>query len=236
MKLIFKYLVALLLLMSISTCKKKTTINVTVFNYAMNEPVANAKVVLVERKESGLFTSNTSCSEIANATTDANGNCSFDNEKLRSNSSYDYFLAVSNAYGVPQSYPCGGFSAGFLSKGKQQQKTLDASSFDAYLVVQTNNVLNPSQQGDSLIISIANPIYTVPGQPYPFGGGDIINAFYATTSPYFPFPSSMTSEVQGTNAGRNTVHIRKRKMGVTTTSVDTVKIYPNQTATVVINW
>jgi hypothetical protein len=236
MKLIFKYLVALLLLMSISTCKKKTTINVTVFNYAMNEPVANAKVVLVERKESGLFTSNASCSEIANATTDANGNCSFDNEKLRSNSSYDYFLAVSNAYGVPQSYPCGGFSAGFLTKGKPQQKTLDASSFDAYFVVQYNNLLNPSQMGDSLVVTITNPQYLIPGEPNTFGGGGVFYAFPYYGCNGFPFPNIITTESVRTDAGRNTVHIRKRKMGVTTTSVDTVKIYPNQTATVVINW
>ena len=42
-----------LVLASLTTCKRKTTITIRVFNPALDEYVANAKVVLIERKGEG---------------------------------------------------------------------------------------------------------------------------------------------------------------------------------------
>jgi hypothetical protein len=47
------YLFLVMVLVSLTTCKRKTTITLRVFNPALDEYVANAKVVLIERKVEG---------------------------------------------------------------------------------------------------------------------------------------------------------------------------------------
>jgi hypothetical protein len=170
---VLKYLIVVITLFASYTCRKKTSIEAEVYNYALAEPIANARVVLVERKESGLFVSDVSCMEIASATTDAKGNCSFDKEKLKNGAKHTYYLAVAEAYEKTQDYPCGGKTSGFLDAGGSHIQALESSAFDAFFKVQYNNLLNPSQPGDSLILKIVNPRYQVPGEQYPRGGGRI---------------------------------------------------------------
>lgn len=216
------------------TCKKKTSMEVTVFNYALNEPVAGATVVLVERHQGGF--KSTSCREVASVTTDEKGECSFEKEKLKKNKDYDYFLAVSNAYGVGLNYPCEGKTTGFLKKGGNKTIVLDAGSFDGNFKVITNNLLNPSQQNDSLSIQINSAEYTIPDQVFPIGGGGVLNTFAYYGMNGFPFPPVLSSENIKTPCGSKIIKVRKRKMGIVSTSTDTVKVYPNQTTTVEINW
>jgi hypothetical protein len=73
----FKYFLVGLVLLLFVACKKKTSIDVLVFNYALNEPVANAKVALIESNESGAFASNSSCNELTTFISDAEGKCNF---------------------------------------------------------------------------------------------------------------------------------------------------------------
>ena len=136
----------LLLSLLCLTCKKKTTTTILVYNYALAEPIANAKVVLVEKKGEG---SDASCNIITSAITDADGKCVFDQEKLRTSSNYSYYCAISEAYNTPQNYPCAGKTSGYLDVGKPNSQMLNVSIFGAYLKVQYNNLLNPSQSGDS---------------------------------------------------------------------------------------
>lgn len=68
MKLLMKYTGLILLLFTLTTCKKKTTVKVKVYNYALDEPIANATVAMVEKKgESGggIFGGGAKCHEIA---------------------------------------------------------------------------------------------------------------------------------------------------------------------------
>src|SRR6185369_9225388 len=95
-----------LLVLGLCACKKNTSVNARLFNPALNEYVANATVVLVERFDGGVFSNSNRCREIASAITDANGECRFDEEKLRWRDNYDYFLAVKESWGLEQSYPC----------------------------------------------------------------------------------------------------------------------------------
>jgi hypothetical protein len=231
-----KYILCGLVLLLCVTCKKKTSIDVTVFNYTLNEPVANAKVALIESKERGALAINSSCNELTSSISDAEGKCSFDNEKLKTRAGYKYFMAITEAYGKTQNYPCGGKTSGFLKAGTNYNEILDVGAFESFLEIKINGALNPSLLGDSLNISIVNPIYKVPGQPYAFGGGGVASGGYSTESPNYPFPSIISWPIQKTNAGKNTVHIRKRKMGVLTTYVDTVKIYPYETKIIEVNW
>jgi hypothetical protein len=172
MKKYSKYSIFLILTLLFCTCKKKTSTEVIIFNYALGEPVANAKVVLVERKLSG-FAASYSCEEIDSRTTDANGKCSFDNKKFKTNSKYQYYTAVTEAYGKSQSYPCGGKTRGFLKVGTTNKSTDEIGIIPAYFKVQLNSLFDPAQAGDSLYITIRNPNYQVPGQPYPVGGGGV---------------------------------------------------------------
>jgi hypothetical protein len=230
---ILKYTVVIIFLFLSESCKKKTSIEAKVYNYALAEPVANARVVLVERKESGLFVSDISCMEIESATTDAKGNCSFDKKKLKTGAKYTYYLAVAEAYGKSQDFPCGGKTSGFLTAGKAIEQTINLSYFDAYFIVQLNNFLIPSIVNDSFFVSINSPLFLVPGDQHPRGGGVYKSGFQWGGGNPSPI---VISEINKTNAGKNTIHIRKRKMGVVTTSIDTVKIYPYETKTIEINW
>jgi hypothetical protein len=222
-----KYLCIIFLAFILTTCKKKTSVKVTVFNYALNEPVSNAVVALIERHQGGW--SAASCNEIDNVTTDANGECEFDNEKLRSKSSYDYFFAITNLYDQTQTYPCAGKTTGFITKGKAETLVLRANG-EGLIVLQFNNVLTPALIGDSLIYRVSSATYLVPGEPFPFGGGGVLVGAFST------YPPLIVLAPETTDGGKKIVNIRKRKMGVVTTNVDTVKVYPNQTTTVVINW
>ena len=234
---LYKYFFIFLLALAITTCKKKTSVKVKVYNYALAEYVANATVVLVEKKGEnggGIFSGSASCKEIASAITDSNGECFFDEEKLRKNKKYDYFFAITNIYDQVQNYPCEGKS--YLDKGKTQEIILDGSYYDGYIIVQENSLLNPSQQDDSLSLHILSANYYLPGQSVPYGGGGVINTYFLYGGSGYPFPNTLSSNSIKTQGGKKIVFIRKRKMGVVTTTVDTVKVYPNQTTTIPINW
>jgi hypothetical protein len=212
-------------------------VHIQVYNYAMGEPIANATVLLLEsRVTGGLFSGSSTCKTIASATTNGNGECTFDNEKLRKDKSYLYACNVSYAYGKDQFYTCGQKYGNAIQVGKTNTQVLNVSSFDAYVRVQINNLLSPSSTVDSLVISINTPKYQAPDQAFPFGGGGVMGGVYTTNSPYYPFPASLLSNIQKTDAGKNSVYIRKRKMGVVTVIYDTIKIQPDQTGIYTINW
>lgn len=229
-----KYFILIIVTIICITCKKKTTIKVKLLNPILNEYVSNATIVLVERHKGGIF-GGISCKEIATTVTDNNGECLFDKDKLRTNGNYDYYCAVKESWGIPQTYPCGGKTSRFLAKGKTQD-LLMTDYADGYLRVQYNNLLNPSQSGDSLIIGISTIGYYDPiVGDVPGGGGVFGNWNYYGESGY-PFPAIILSDPVKTIGGKKLVFIRKHKMGVITTSVDTIKVYPNQTTIVQVNW
>lgn len=232
------YLVLIAVVCLISSCRKKTSVTVKLFNPALNEYVANATVVLVEKKgESGggIFGGNASCKEIAVMTTDANGECYFDKENLRTAGKYNYFCAVKQSWGLDQFYTCGGRTSGFIEKGGSQQIILTDEA-DGFLQVQFNNLLNPSQQGDSLIVSLVTIEYPNPKGGVVQGNGGVFGNYNFYGEHGFPFPAVIISNIIKTKGQRLKRRIRKIKMGVLTTSVDTIKVYPNQTKIVEINW
>ena len=236
MKGIRNLIVLILLATVLLTCKKKTTIKVTLFNYALGEPITNATIALVERKQGGLFQNDGSCHAIAHATTDANGVCHFDNEKLRNRGVYAYFFGITNAYGIPLDYPCSGTTKGFIEKGKTQDMELNLNEFKASFRVQYNNLLTPSQPGDSLVVTITSPKYQTPGTAFSQGGGGVFYSFPSYADNGYPYNNSILTSIVNTISGKNVIHIRKTKLGVVTFSHDTLKLYPNETKTVTINW
>ncbi|MEI6022180.1 MAG: hypothetical protein WCR21_13720 [Bacteroidota bacterium] len=219
-------------------CKRGTNIKVKAVIAALDEPCRDCKVVLVERKENGLFSSNAQCNAFASATTDNNGECSFDKERLKTRNSYDYFLTVSNAYGQQLSSTCSGKTSGFIKLGESQEQTIDASGLNGTLVVQYNNLLNPSQMGDSLIVSISTISYLNPKDGSIVQGGGGVFGGFPFYNPNNPpnYPPTIVLDPKQTKAQRLQRYVRRRKMGVMSVKVDTVKIYPNQTTTVVIDW
>lgn len=218
-------------------CKRKTNISLTAYNYALAEPIAGAKVVIIERKSGGgIFSPIFSCKEIAQATTDANGECVFDKTRLKTRESYDYFAVVNYAYGKAQGYPCGGKTSGFFNVGKTNSQVLNYSNFECYLRIQYNNKLNPAQTGDSLYLYISSPKYTVPEQPYPFGGGGVFINWNYYGDPGYPYNSLIQTNIVKTNAGKHVLYVYKKKLGVVTQTWDTIKIHPYTTKIIEINW
>lgn len=237
MKQLLLYLILILFVLTVTTCRKKTWIKVKVYNYALNEPIANATVVLFEKKgESGggIFGGNASCKEIGLMTTDSNGECHFEKEKLRAAGKYNYFLAITNAYGIQQNYPCGGKTSGFLDKSKTQAVALNASYFDGYFRIQYNNLFNPSQIGDSLIVMPRRLIFNTP-EGGTVGGGGIFGGGIYVSSGNNNYPPTFNSQPDKVT-GIIVIDVRKRKLGVLSTYSDTIKAYPNKTTTAQINW
>lgn len=190
---ILKYIGIIMLGTICLTCKKKTSIQVHVFNPALDEYVPNATVVLVEKTGDGgggLFGgADAKCKEIATATSDANGNCYFEKEKLKRSNGYDYFCVVKESWGISQGYSCANHTSGFIDKGKANDIIVTDQS-KAYLQVQYNNLLNPSQSGDSLIVSLTTIEYPNPKGGVVYGGGGGSELFLitvATVSPLLQF-------------------------------------------------
>jgi hypothetical protein len=167
------YLFLAIVLVSLTTCKRKTTITIRVFNPALDEYVANAKVVLIERKgegSGGFLVPAASCKEIAEVTSDANGYCSFDKERLKINNNRTYFCSIKESWGKTQFYTCAGRTSGFIDVGKTQD-IIVSDEADGNLQVQFNNALNPSISGDSLIVSLSTIEYPNPKGGVVRGGG-----------------------------------------------------------------
>jgi len=236
---IVKYLLLFMFVVTLTTCKKRTTIRVKLLNPALNEYVANATVVLVERKgvgSGGIFGGGASCQEIATGITNQNGECFFEREKLKTSKNYYYYCAVKESWGIPQSYPCGGKTSNFLEVGKDQD-WLITDYADGYLQVQYNNLLNPSQPGDSLIVGIITTVYFAPIVNHNQGGGGVFVAFPYHDSNNPPNnPAILLLNPIKTLGGLKTVTIHKRKFNIVSDTVYNVKVYPNQTTTVQINW
>jgi hypothetical protein len=226
MRIFLKYLFLIVCSVLLTTCKKKTSIKVKLLNPALNEYVSNARVVLVERKETA--SGNYSCIEVWSAVTDNNGTCFFDKEKLKSASKYQYFCAVTESWGVSQFYPCAGKASGYLSKGKEND-WLMTDYADGYLQIQYNNLLSPSQPGDSLIIGISTAEYYDPVAGFSQGGGSVFGdySFHDVNNPP-NFPAVMLFNPTKTLGGRKIAKIRKRKLGNVTTLLDTIKFIPDK--------
>jgi hypothetical protein len=238
MNKIIKWVLASTVLFFLFTCKKSTTIDVTVYNYALDESVPGATVVLVERKEDGLFASDPACKEIATAVCNADGKCSFNREKLKTNKKFKYFLGLKEAYGVKGSYPCSGKTSGFLDVGTGQAQILNADIFDGFVRLRFNNMLNPSQPGDSLIVGLSTIEYPNPKGGVVQGGGGILygGGFYAIGNPAPSYQSVILTEPVKTKGQRLRRYVRKHKLGVITLKIDTIKVYPNTTTIVDIDW
>lgn len=234
MKICLKYLIFIVSLILANACTKETSIRARLFNPALNECVANATVVLVEKNGDG---ETASCKEIASGTTDANGAVYFDKKILRTSEGYKYYCAVRQSWGAQQGYTCAGKTSGFINVGKTQEIILTDYA-QGYFKVQYNNLLNPSQLNDSLIVGICNVIFYDPIAEHNQGGGGVFGDFVFYGCNGFPFPPMViitptTDKIYGS---RLIVNTRKRKMGTVTTQVDTVKAYPNQTTIIQVNW
>lgn len=232
-----KYLIIVLPLGLLTTCRKKSDIEITAYNYALGEPIANAEVIIVESTlRGGLFNASSDCREIASATTNKEGRCAFDNLKLKTKKGVQYAAKIKYSYGKSDRYNCNVTQNSEVKKGSSNKLILNSSTYDSYFKVQYNNLLNPSIPGDSIIVYLTSPKYEVPGQPYPFGGGGVFNDFNSFYDPNFPYPEVINTQTEETNAGKHVLKIYKKKMGVVTQTIDTIKIYPYETKMIEINW
>ena len=230
-------LILVAILLVFTTCRKKSNISITAWNYALGEPITNAEVIIIESQyKGGLFNAGTQCKEIAHATTDANGQCFFDNLKLKKNQNVQYAAKIKYSYDKSDNYHCNVTENSEIKLENSNNKVLNSSTYDCFFKVQFNNLLNPSQTNDSIAIGIISPKYEVPGQPYPFGGGVYSGwSYYGDNG--FPYPSVVISNYSTkSNAGKHVLKIYKKKMGVVTQTIDTIKIYPYETKTIEINW
>ena len=65
--------------------------------------------------------------------------------------------------------------------------------------------------------------------------GGIENA-YIDYNTYFPFPTPLITQPVKLFANRLIVKVHKHKMGIVTDTTYTVKVYPNQSNIIQINW
>jgi 5-hydroxyisourate hydrolase-like protein (transthyretin family) len=211
-----------------TSCKKETTITVKVFNPALNEYVANATVVLLEMTSSN-------CTELATATTDNSGTAMFSKEKLHTSSSYHYQFGIKESWGIAHANACGTQAQNYLEVGKTQEVQI-SDYLEIEYRVRCNNTFNPGISGDSLRCDVAPMVYYDPMLGHTQGGGGGATVIFAYDVSY-PMTAVYTSSSTKIFANRLVVTTRKRKLGILTTTVDTVRAYPSNGVTIVdINW
>lgn len=217
------------------SCRKKTDIEVRLFNPLLNENVSQAKLAIVERKGSSGFFGNSECKEIAVATTNENGIALFNSEKLKTDNKYQYFVVIKEAWGIANNYPCGGYNGSNLKKGGTNQIIKSDLSNGALVKLKINNLFTPVLSGDSLSYRIVLLEAMNPETGYIEGGGGVFSngIDYNSAKTY---SSVMYSSEVNSIGGRVSVYIRKKKLGVITQVYDTLKIYPNQLKIIEINW
>jgi hypothetical protein len=214
-----------------TTCKKKTSISVRVFNPALAEYVPNATIALVERKGvsgGGILSGNASCKQIATTVTDGNGVCYFDKTKLRTGKNYYYFLAVINSWGVAQDYPCGGVTSGFIDAGINTSVKIN-DGLEASFKVRFTNLNDITQTGDSVVATLTTLEHiNSKGSVIQGGGGVFLGHPYYNPNNPPNYPNILYSEKEQTYAQQLKRYFYKRKKGVETLVIDTVKVYPNK--------
>jgi len=152
------------ILLVFTTCRKKSDISITAWNYALGEPIANAEIAIMEVKyKGGLFSAGTECREIAHATTDANGQCFFSNLKLKKEQNVQYAAKIKYSYAKNTFYNCNVTENSEIKLENSNNKILNSSTYDCFFKVNYLNALNPSISGDSLVVAINGPKYEVPG-------------------------------------------------------------------------
>jgi hypothetical protein len=231
------FLIPAILLLSF--CRKKTDITITVFNPYIQQYVKDAKVSVLELRHSNYFTSGWGrrydrYSTIASGTTNDNGVVVFNNEKLRSNSKFEYVYRITEAWGSkntntdPAKYDN-------IRKGKANDFVIcDYTKGTAS--VRFSNLFVPAQQGDSLsVLTYWYDLYDPFEESYIKGDG--IYDFSLVYDPAVNLPVNYSfSSYPDQAGGKVLLTIRKRKLGVLTLDTVTVQFYPKKTTVIPINW
>jgi hypothetical protein len=236
---LFGYIIIILLCAVCLTCRKKTNIYVKVFNPALEEYVAGAKVVLMEIKEPNQIQtiagkSNDGCIIIAEQTTDANGIAHFDKEKLKTNNRYHYKIGIRESWGISHGDPCNSQKNDYLEVGKTQEIQI-SDYIETQVKIQYNNVFTPGTNGDSLICLVNQAEYYDPMLGHNQGGGGI-GGLIIDFNTYYPFENPSVSNPVKLFANRLIIKLYKRKMGVVSDTSYIVKVYPNKQNIIQINW
>ncbi|MBP8033205.1 MAG: hypothetical protein KAZ71_01340 [Bacteroidia bacterium] len=233
-----KYFLKLLLInLVFTTCKKKTDIQVRLYNPYLDEYVQGATVAIIERKGNeggGILTGEVSCKEVATAKTDASGIAIFNETKLKRREGYVYYPVTKEAWGVLNNYPCGGYNGKYITKGKYNTIIKSDRTDGGVVRVQYNNLFNTAMSGDSIYVNAYVITNYDPELGHDVGGAGVHGNFIAFDSSLSPYPS--IKYYDSNINGKIIINIRKRKMGIVSARVDTVKAYPNQTTTIQINW
>lgn len=234
---VFQFIILLFFTLLFTTCKKKTDIRVMLYNPYLDEYVQGATIAIIERKGNaggGIFAGGVSCKEIATATTDASGTAIFNDTKLKKREGYVYYPVTKEAWGITNSYPCGGYNGAFLTKGGTNTIIKSDRTDGGIVKVQYNNLFSPAVNGDSIYVFAYVITNYDPELGHDIGGAGVHGNFIAFDSSQSPYQSPKYYE--SNINGKIIVKIRKRKMGVVTTTIDTIKAYPNQTTTIQVNW
>lgn len=240
MRQVITYFLSGALAITFTTCKKKTNVEVTVYNPYLNEYVKKATLAIIERKgyaPGGLFSGNDGCKEVAEAITDENGKAFFSEEKLKRRENYLYYVVIKNAWGQTYNYPCYGYGGDYLSKGGNNTVIRSDRNSDGIVKFQYFNLFTPAQAGDSIYATAVSLSFKDPESGHYVGGGGVNNGVIAEFDPAkAPYPTFLDAAYPTKYAGIFIVKVRKRKMGIVSEYTDTVKAYPNQTTIIKVEW
>ena len=232
-----KYFLIIVLALIVTACKKKTDIEIKLYNPYLDEYVKGATIAIIERKGNaggGLFSGNATCKEVATSVTDENGIAMFDNTKLKTRDGYVYYPVLKEAWGITKNYSCGGYNGNFIKKGVVNSIIKSDRTDGGNLSMQYNNLFSPAILGDSLYaFALKLSGYDPELGRILEGSGGI--AGVQAYDPLLSYPSTILSNNTKIN-GRFEVYIRKKKNGVVTVFTDTIKSYPNQTTIIQVDW
>lgn len=170
------------------------------------------------------------CKIIATKNTDINGVVIFENEKLKTNKNTKHVLYVKNAWDKEMGYSCG-YGEEFKNETDiyLNDKQFKIGSFQ----FQINNIFSTAIFNDSLIIKTDKLLYSSIHSNYSYEQGSVFTIIKVFNN--ISQPAIMLTDPYEDN-GIFLLKIRKRKMGIVTTTIDTIKAYPNRLTKVMIDW
>lgn len=228
--------VIIFILVLFANCKKETDVTVKIYNPALDEYVSGAKVLIFDVDISAFSSGR---KDITIGVTDEKGVAYFRNVKFNKNSKHQYHTGLKESWGIENSnvYDAPSYN-GSIKAGSNCEVTLYDIKTSANFNFQFENLLSPSQSGDSICFSLSTIKYqTYAHSLYSWHGGDTV---YKSTIKYdiatMPYPSVFNSNTLNCATSRVILTIRKIKMGVLSNEVDTLKIYPNTLNVIHIKW
>jgi len=210
----FLSIVLILFSLYTASCKKSSEVKATLRDTGMNTAISNVEVHFVEYTyQTNLWGSKWNPKYLQTKTTDSKGEVVFEKQKMKHNSDYRYAVICPKTAGIEKDV-----EVSINKSNKNQEVQLNVLNHGSIRITFTN-LFNPGITGDYVtIIPLPNNTY---------------NLNYNNNS---GIPSDYNIYIPDVQTGKRNITVIKNKLGIESTTIETILVNYNQTATLAINW